>query len=128
MEKWKKTQELITPPIKITPPPPPPRTHLSKDSRLKHLFKASNQPLSNSSAFTLEWNTLFLLGLTANLFLTACPSPQVPDPPPMELTNQELGDRWGLFQVVLDEEDALYHFGVIPAGESMRRKAQWKAI
>ena len=44
------------------------------------------------------------------------------NPPPMELTNQELGDRWGFFQVVLDEEDALYHFGVIPAGEPVPEK------
>ena len=41
MKKLTKTQELITPPSKITPPPPPPRTRLSKGSRLKHLFNAS---------------------------------------------------------------------------------------
>ncbi len=42
----------------------------------------------------------------------------------MVLTNQELGDRWGLFQVVLNEEDALYHFGVIPAGEPIPKKSE----
>ena len=41
MKTRTKTQELITPSIKITPPPPPPRTHLSKHPRPKHLFKAS---------------------------------------------------------------------------------------
>ena len=46
---------------------------------------------------------------------------------PLKLTNQELGDRWGLFQVVLDEEDTLYHFGVIPAGEQVPEKSEMES-
>ena len=49
------------------------------------------------------------------------------NPPPIELTNQELGDKWGLFQVVLDEEDTLYHFGVIPAGEQVPEKSEMES-
>ena len=74
MEKLAKTQELITPPIKITPPPPPPRTHLSKDSRLKHPFKASISRLAIHQRLPWKWNTLFPLGPKANLFLTARPN------------------------------------------------------
>ena len=57
MEKLTKTQELITPAIKITPPPPPPRTHLSKDPRLKHLFTIS---------------CFALLGIAAVLAIASC--------------------------------------------------------
>ena len=61
MKKQTKIQELITPTSKITPPPPPPppRTHLSKDSRHKHLFKASISRLT-------------LLGIAAMLLIASC--------------------------------------------------------
>lgn len=79
-----------------------------------------------------KWNTLFLLGLAVSLLFTACsnsassPS-QVSNLPPMELTDQELGDRWGLFQVTLNEEDVLYHFGVKPAGEPAPKKSEMES-
>ena len=70
MEKQTKTQELIHPQNKITPP----KTHLSKDSRLKHLFNASISRLAIYQRLPWKWNTVFPLGPKANLFLTARPN------------------------------------------------------
>ncbi len=45
----------------------------------------------------------------------------------MKMTNQELGDRWGLFQVVLNKEDTLYYFGVKPAKEQEPKKSEMES-
>ena len=70
MKKQTKPQELIHPQNKITPP----RTRLNKNSRLKYLFKTSIRHSAIHQRLPWKWNTLFLPGLTANLFLTARPN------------------------------------------------------